>query len=231
MDRDIDEVGSNIRNRAAVKRWMRAYGAATATTTTLNKIGDAANSGDVDHPTRKTIAAYRDALERLYILDPVPGWLPTNAHLNELATTPKHHLVDPALAVTLLGLDGDALLGGDDRDAHQFRDGPFLGALFESLVTLSVRVYAQAAEARISHFRTHRGQHEVDLIVERRDGRVVSIEVKLAQTVTDDDVRHLLWLRERIGTELLDAAVITTGHHAYRRPDGIAVIPAALLGP
>ena len=231
VDRDIDEVGPNIRNPAALKRWMRAYGAATATTTTLTKIGDAVNPGDMDHPTRKTIAAYRDALERLCILDPVPGWLPTTAHLNELAAAPKHHLVDPALAVALLGLDSDALLGGEDRDARRFRDGPFLGALFESLVTLSVRVYAQVAEARISHFRTHRGHHEVDLIIERRDGRVLGVEVKLAQTVTDDDVRHLLWLRERIGTELLDAVVITTGQHAYRRPDGIAVIPAALLGP
>lgn len=64
-----------------------------------------------------------------------------------------------------------ALLASDDRGASTFRDGPFLGALFESLVTLSVRVYAQRSEAQVAHFRMHRGDHEVDLIVERRDGR------------------------------------------------------------
>jgi uncharacterized protein len=59
---------------------------------------------------------------------------------------------------------------------------------------------------------------------------VVALEVKLARTVGDDDVRHLHWLRGEIGDDLLDAAVITTGTHAYRRDDGIAVVPAVLLG-
>ncbi len=70
----------------------------------------------------------------------------------------------------------------------------------------------------------------MDLIVERADRRVVGIEVKLTRTVTDEHVRHLLWLRERLGEDLLDAVVITTGPEAYRRRDGIAVVPAALLG-
>jgi uncharacterized protein len=231
VDRDIAELGSKIRNPSALKRWMRAYAAATGTTTTYAKIAASANPGVREQPSRTTVTAYRDALERLFILDPLPGWLPTNAHLNELAASPKHHLTDPALAVALLGLDEDALLAGDDRGGSAFRDGPFLGALFESLVTLGIRAYAQRCEARVAHFRMHRGDHEVDLIVERRDGRCVGIEVKLSPIVTDDDVRHLVWLRDRIGPELLDAVVITTGKYAYRRPDGVAVIPAALLGP
>jgi hypothetical protein len=61
--------------------------------------------------------------------------------------------------------------------------------------------------------------------------RVVALEVKLAGSVGDDDVVHLRWLRDQLGDELLNAAVITTGPYAYRRQDGIAVIPAALLGP
>jgi predicted AAA+ superfamily ATPase len=111
------------------------------------------------------------------------------------------------------------------------RDGTFLGALFESLVTSSIRVYAQKSNARVGHLRTHRGDHEVDLIVERDDGRVVAIEVKLGKDPDTDDVAHLRWLESRIGAEMLDAVVITTGSGAYRRNDGIAVIPAALLGP
>ena len=106
-----------------------------------------------------------------------------------------------------------------------------LGALFESLVTLDVRVHGQAAEARVSHFRDQNGDHEVDLIVERADRRIVAIEVKLTRSVSDADVRHLRWLRDRLGDDLLDAVVISTGPYAYRRPDGIGVVPAALLGP
>lgn len=71
----------------------------------------------------------------------------------------------------------------------------------------------------------------MDLIVERADGRVVAIEVKLARDVDDRDTRHLRWLAERIGDELLDAIVVSTGDEAYRRPDGVGVVPAALLGP
>ena len=67
--------------------------------------------------------------------------------------------------------------------------------------------------------------------VERADQRVVAIEVKLGAEVTDRDVRHLTWLREQIGDDLLDAVVVNTGQQAYRRRDGIAVVPAALLGP
>jgi hypothetical protein len=92
-------------------------------------------------------------------------------------------------------------------------------------------VYAQNAEARVGHLRTHGGDHEVDLIVERGDHCVVAIEVRLAHAVRDDDLRHLRWLRDQLGDSLLDAVAITTGADAYRRPDGIGVVPAALLGP
>ncbi len=104
-----------------------------------------------------------------------------------------------------------------------------MGTLFEFLVTLSVRVYALACEARVFHLRTHGGEHEVDLIVERADGRIVAFEVKLSAAIGDRDVAHLRWLADRAGPGLLDAAVITTCAETYRRRDGTAVIPAALL--
>jgi hypothetical protein len=100
-----------------------------------------------------------------------------------------------------------------------------------SLVTQSVRVYAQAAEADTYHLRTQEGRQEIDLIIQRHDQRVLALEVKLNPVVNDDDVRHLRWLQQELGADVVDAAVITTGRQAYRRVDGIAVIPAALLGP
>jgi len=111
------------------------------------------------------------------------------------------------------------------------RNGNLLGHLFESLVVQSVRVYAQAAEARIYHMRTMGERHEVDIIVERADGRFLGMEVRLASTITDADVAHLKWLKTKAGNDMLDAVVINTGQYAYRRKDGIAVVPAALFGP
>jgi hypothetical protein len=111
------------------------------------------------------------------------------------------------------------------------RDGTYLGALFESLIALNLRVYAQAANARVFHLRTKGGEHEVDFIVEAPDGTVVAIEVRLAAAIGDNDVKHLRWLTAQIGDQLRVAAVLTTGRIAYLREDGIAVIPAALLGP
>lgn len=109
--------------------------------------------------------------------------------------------------------------------------GTWVGALFESLVTQSVRVYAAIAGANVSHLRTKNSDREIDLIVEAEDRRVVAIEVKLGTTVSDSDVRHLNWLSDQIGDRLVDRVVITSGEFAYRRPDGVAVIPLALLGP
>jgi predicted AAA+ superfamily ATPase len=232
VDRDFPELGHQIRNPAALQRWMAAYAAATSTTASFERIRDAATSGEGVKPARTTSQPYRDTLERLWILDPLPAWIPTRNHLKELGEAPKHHLADPALATQLLGLNAKALLLGEEVSPAIPRDGTFLGALFESLVTLSVRVYAQNAEAKTQHLRLHRGEHEIDLIVTRPDQRVVALEVKLSTTVQKEDVKHLVWLKDQIGPDLLDAAVITTGTYAYRRKeDGIAVIPAALLGP
>ncbi len=107
--------------------------------------------------------------------------------------------------------------------------GSMLGHLFESLVTLCLRVPAQAAEADIAHLRTRNGDHEVDLVVVRDDGRALAIEVTPANTVSDHDTKHLHWVAERLGSRLLDAIVIHTGPEAYRRQDGIGVIPLGLL--
>jgi uncharacterized protein len=231
VDREFPEMGYIVRNPAGLRRWLAAYAAASATSASFEKIRDAATSGSSEKPSRTAATPYRDLLERLHIVDPVPAWLPTRSRIARLGAAPKHHLVDPGLAARLLGVDAEALLTGRDTGPPSVRDGTPLGSLFESLVTQSVRVYAQAAEARVGHLRTHRGEREIDLIVERAGGNVLAIEVKLSAVVDDHDVRHLLWLREQMGDELLDAVIVTTGREAYRRRDGVAVVPAALLGP
>lgn len=230
VNQEFAEQGVSVRRPATLRAWMAAYAAATATTSTYTTILDAATPGLPDKPARSTTLVYRDVLTRAFLLDPLEPWMPSRNHLKRLGQTPKHLLADPALAARLLGASESSLLAGRSTGPDVPRDGTLLGALFEHLVAQSVQVYGQAARARTGHLRTQDGRHEVDLIVER-DGAVLAFEVKLAATVTDDDVKHLIWLRDQIGDDLVDAAVISTGPDAYRRRDGIAVIPAGLLVP
>ena len=230
-ERDFAEQGLRVRRPEALRAWLIAYAAASSSTAAYAALSRAANPGEGSPPAKTTTGAYRDVLTGLYLLDPVPGWMPGRNHFGKASAAPKHHLADPALAARLLGVDAGALIRGEGRPAQTPRDGALLGALFESLVTLSVRTYAQASESATRHLRLRDGSHEADLIIERADQKIVALEVKLSPSPRADSIRHLTWLRETLGDDLLDAAIITTGDHAYRRQDGIAVVPAALLGP
>jgi predicted AAA+ superfamily ATPase len=232
VDRDIpDEAGVVIRNPAALRRWMTAYAAASSTTATFETVRDAASAGHEHKPSKNATQAYRDALTRVWLLEEVPAWIPTDNRLRELGQAPKHQLADPALAAQLLGVQSATLLAGKSAGPAIPREGTLLGALFESLATLSLRVYAAHSEAKVRHLRTARGRQEVDLIVERADGSVVAFEVKLARSVSAGDAKHLTWLGEKLGERVLDRVIVTTGAEAYRRQDGVAVVPLALLGP
>lgn len=199
-----------------------AYAAATASTTSYATILDSTTAGDGGRPAKTTTFAYRDHLTQLWLLDPPPGWSPSRNPFIRLQQAPKHQLADPAPAARMLNLTERALISSSGA--------AMVGPLFESLATLTVRVAAQIIQARVGHLRTGNGDHEVDLVVEGHDGRVLGIEVKLASTITDSDVRHLHWLRERLGADIVDLLVIKPGSHAYRRHDGVAVVPLALLG-
>ena len=94
-----------------------------------------------------------------------------------------------------------------------------------------MRVFAQPLRARVFHLRTQNGDHEVDLIVERADHRVLAIEVKLATAAKPADAKHLNWLAAQLGDTLIDRVIINTGPFAYRMKDGTAVVPLGLLGP
>lgn len=231
VDRDIPEFGLGNRSSSILLRWMRAYAASTATTATFETIREAATGGEGEKPSRKTSETYREILERLWILDPIPAWLPSQSSFSGLTQAPKHHLLDPALATHLLGIDLNTLKSGPRSNTDLTRMGALLGRLFESIVTLSVRVFSQAADAETMHMRTRGGRQEIDLIVVRPDQSVVAIEVKLSSAVSEDDVKNLHWLKRKLGDQVLDLVVVNTGSYAYRRSDSIAVVPAALLGP
>ena len=231
LDVDFAEAGGTTRNPVLLRRWLHSYAAATGTIASIEAIRSAATSQSDQVPSRPVSAKYHDALTRIGLLDPFPPWAPTLNRLSRLTRRPKHSLVDPALAASMLNLSTDALLRGAGPGSAVQRADVFVGGLFESLVGQSLRVYAQAAEASVMHLRDSDGRHEVDFIVEGPDGRVVAVEVKFAAHVRDRHTVGLRWLAERIGDRLADAVIVNTGPQSYRHQDGIAVVPAALLGP
>ncbi len=222
VDRDFTEQGLTVRKPTTLRNWMQAHAAATSSTARYQTILDAATPGESDKPARSTVTAYRDVLQRLWLLDPVPGWTPVRNELTRLQQAPKHHRADPGLAARLLRLSASGLLGGVGPAPGHGAD-TMVGALFESLATLCVRVAAQAAEAHTYHLRSRDGDHEIDLIVERDDRKVVALEVKLAGTVTDRDVSSDLApgtprrrLRRRCGAHLWPLRISTTGRDRRR---------------
>lgn len=222
VDRDLPGAGYTARRPETLRRWLAAYGAASSTPTSYSRILDATTGGDGSQPSKDTTAHYRDLLSQIWVLDPVPAWNSVRNPLKAAQLAPKHQLVDPALALRLQGLSA--------RDLTLPRGSHLLGALFESLATLSIRAAASAEFATVSHLRTARGEREVDLVVEGTDGRLLGVEVKSAAAVQDKDVEHLLWFRDQFPDDVVDLVVLYSGQYAYRRLDGVAVIPLALLG-
>ncbi len=231
VDTEFGLEGVVVRNPAALHSLLVAYAAATSTTASLNTISEATSSISDSKPAKKTVLNYIDKLKQMWLVDPIDGWVPTRNTIKRLTQAPKHHLTDPALAAALLGADAELLSLGRAAGSSGLIDSKLPSQLFESLIALNLRVYAQASGAKVFHCRTRAGEHEVDFIIERADRRVMAVEVKFKEVADEKDYRHLRWLKRELGDDLLDAVMVTTGSYAYRRPeDGIAVVPAALLG-
>ena len=230
VNKNLEISSPTIRSTASLRAWLSAYGAATGTNASYEAILNAATPGEKNKPARSTVRGYHNYLSQLYLLDPIPAWTPTFAPLNRLSKTPTHHLVDPALAVRLTGLNEKSLVRGEGKVVGESEE-TFLGHLFESLAAQSVRVYATGVDAKVFFLRTQEGRHEIDLIVEGDDSSVIAIEVKLASSVDDKDVKHLLWLEKQIGEQIADLVVLYAGDTAYRRSDGVLVLPLAMLAP
>ncbi len=220
---DVERVDATRRDPARVARLLASLARNVAThaaATTLAK-----DAGGADGPLKDdTAREYLAVLERLMVVEDQPAWAPHLRSRHRLRTAPKRHFVDPSLAVAALRATPDRLLG----------DLSLLGFLFESLVVRDLRVYAQAADARVSQYRDSGGL-EVDAIVEAGDGRWMAFEVKLGQGQVDTAAASLKRFAERIdtascGSPALLGVIVATGY-AYRRKDGVAVIPIGALGP
>ncbi len=171
-----------------------------------------------------TVGEYLAALKRLMIVEDQPAWAPHLRSKYAVRAAAKRHFVDPSLAVAALRATPSRLL----------REVKLLGFLFESLVVRDLRVYAQAADAHVLQYRDSHNV-EVDAIVETADGRWAAFEVKLGSGQVEEAAATLGRFAAQIDTESSGApatlgVIVGTGY-AYRRDDGIAVIPIGALGP
>ena len=220
---DIARLDDRAREPLKVGRLIRAIARHVATEATIATIS--ADAGGADGvPARDTIANYLSALERLMIIEDQPAWSPHLRSRSRIRSAPKRHFVDPSLAAAALRATPDRLL----------KDLKLLGLLFESLVIRDLRVYAQAADASVLHYRDNTGL-EVDAIVETADGRWAAFEVKLGQSHVDEAASTLLKFADRVdtarcGRPAVLAVIVSTGF-GYVRADGVAVIPVCSLGP
>lgn len=229
VNKDFENQGHRARRPEALRAWLRSFAVAVSTDASYTSILDAAVVEGGDKPSRSATEAYRETLRQLWLVDSIQPWAPLEGGLGRLSLSPVHQLADPALAARLMNLTSSKLMSPTAQS--QLANGAVFGRLFESLCAQSLQTYAQSNDARVYHLRTQRGDHEIDFIIEGQDGSVVAVEVKLSQSPTDSDVRHLKWLRQKLGDRLADVVVVCTSPWAFRRSDGIAVVPAALLGP
>ncbi len=229
VQRELVDAGLQVRRPDALRAWLTAYAAATSTDASYATILDAATPGVAEKPARATVDTYREHLTRLYVLDPLPAWTPAFNPIKRLTLSAKHHLVDRRSPPASSGWDAPDSSRG--REAGLRRDG---------LVARGPLRIARRTECPGLRRRRHCARlpsaHQADRSRGRpgRRGRRptrLAIEVKLSESVTDHDVRHLNWLQQQLGDLVVDRVVITTGKTAYRRRDGVAVIPFALLGP
>ena len=221
---DIRRVDGVRRDPVLVRRVLQSLARNVATEAAVSVIAaDAGGNAGPAHP--ETIQSYLNALERVFVIEDQPAW---SAHLrsrSRLRRSPKRHFVDPSLAVA-------ALRSGPDRlraDLESF------GLLFESLVVRDLRVYSQAHDAEVYHYRDNTGL-EVDAVVETAGGAWMGVEIKLGgEGSIEEGVRNLLKLRDRVdpdrtGPPVALAVIVGVGH-GYTRPDGVVLAPLTALGP
>ena len=221
---DISRVDGARRDAGNVSRVLRSLARNVSTPVSVRAIAaDAGGNGTPLDAT--TVRAYLNALQRLMVYEEQPAWSPRLRSRSMLRSSPKRHFVDPSLAVAALGADPDRLLG----------DPESLGLLFESLVHRDLSIYSRANDASVFHYRDNTGL-EVDAIVQNRRGDWCAFEVKLGAVQVDAAAASLLKFRDRVDVRTIGepktlAVIVATGTYAYNRPDGIAVIPLAALGP
>jgi predicted AAA+ superfamily ATPase len=220
---DMSRVSHVRRDPIKVRALLRSLARNSATLADISAIERDVRANEYGSITRPTVYDYLDALNRLMVIEDQPAW---NTHIRSshaLRKAPKRHFTDVSLAVAALGADATALLN----------DIKFTGFLFESLVTHELRVYAQANDAKVYHYRDSSGL-EIDSIVQKYNGEWCAFEIKLGTGQLDEAAANLLALTSTLDLQKVghpkSLNIITGTGVSYTRRDGVNVISLASLG-
>lgn len=217
---DVSRLDGIRRDPAGVRRVIASLARNIATPATIE--GIAADAAGADGSMKvETVRAYLVALSRLMIVDDVPAWKPDLRSRTRLRAASIRHLADPSLAAAALGATPARLL----------RDLNTMGFLFESMVVRDVRVYTEALDAQVFHYRDEKGL-EADVIVELPNGRWAGFEIKLGSSpeVVEGAAASLLKVAAKVaGEPPVALGVITGTGYGLTRPDGVLQIPIGAL--
>lgn len=221
---DISRVDGVKRDPSFTKRLLRSYArhqGAQASIATLRK--DLLANGQ-DSMSEDTVTSYIEALKKIFVVEDMPAWNPNLRSQTALRTSDTRYFVDPSLATAALGLGPDDLM--EDLNTY--------GLLFETLCVRDLRVYADALDGQVFHYRDKTGL-ECDAVVHLRNGQYGLVEIKLGgENLINEGVKTLLSLTKKIDTERMREPsfrmiLTAVGEFAYQRADGIWVVPVAAL--
>lgn len=221
---DINRVDNIEKNPERVKRLMRSYArnqGSQVPNTVLVK--DVANN-DETSINEETVATYLKALRKIFVIEDMPAWNPNLRSKTAIRSSDTRYYIDPSIAVAALGLGPDDLIS----DLHTF------GFLFETLCIRDLRIYADSISGEVYHYRDKDGQ-ECDAVIHLRNGKYGLIEIKLGgDTLIEEGARNLKAMEAKIDTDKMNTPsflmVLTgVGNYAYRRKDGVFVVPISSL--
>lgn len=221
INMDVQRVDGVEKNPERVRMLLRSLARNISTMVSGQTIMADMESNDIGI-SEKTLSSYLNALRRIFVIEDTPAWMPSLRSKTAIRTSPKRNFVDPSIATAVMRTNPSGLL----NDFETF------GFMFESLCTRDMRIYAQANDGAVFHYRD-KNDLESDMIISLRDGRWAPIEVKLGNKQIDEAAKNLLSLQSKINTEKMGKPsflmVVTGGEFAYTRDDGVLVVPIGCL--
>lgn len=223
---DILRIDKTRRNSERTRLLLRSYSRNVASAISLNKMAADIKKNDNMSISYETISDYIDALKKLFVIEDAPAWNPNLRSKTAIQSSDTRYFIDPSIAVAALGIGPKDL----ENDLHIF------GLFFENMAIRDLRVYADALDGNIYHFRDADGL-ECDAVLHRRNGTYGLIEIKLGGPDNIDKAADTLHsLASKINTDKMKEPafllVLTAiGQYAYCRNDGVYVVPIGCLKP
>ena len=221
---DINRADGVSKNPERVKRLMRSFARNQGTQISNTMLRDDIISNDTESLNEDTIASYINALKNIFVVEDMAAWNPNLRSKTSIRTSETRYYVDPSIAVAALGIGPKDLTN----------DLNTMGLLFETLCVRDLRVYAESIGGTVLHYRDKSGL-ECDTVIHLKNGRYGLAEIKLGgQKLIEEGVKNLQSLSNKIDTSKMPAPsflmiIIGIGKFAYRREDGIFIVPIGCL--